>query len=79
VREKRRQASAPATAARAATTATLSSDPAVGSSASNVAALSVSRSFGTCSSAFPLVGSESVSTRRQKRSPFSHGAPVRRW
>ncbi len=33
--------------------------------------------FGTCSSALPLVGSEFVKTRRQKRRKFVHGAPVR--
>jgi hypothetical protein len=53
--------------------------PVPGSSASRVAALSAIRSFGSCSSAFPLVGSEFVRTSRQKRRPFFQGAPVRRW
>ena len=53
--------------------------PVPGSSASRVAALNVIRSLGSCSSAFPLVGSELVRTSRQKRRPLVHGAPVRRW
>ena len=40
------------------------------SSARSVPALSAIRSFGSCSSALPLVGSEFVSTRRQNRSPL---------
>ena len=55
------------------------SEAAVGSSASRVAALSAISILGTCSSAFPLVGSELVSTSRQKRRPLVSGAPVRRW
>ena len=58
---------------------TRAAEPAVGSSAKSVAALSAISSFGTCSSALPLVGSEFVRTSRQKRRPFVQGAPVRRW
>ncbi len=75
----RRAASAPSPAAIATAAAVRASDPADGSSARRVAALSAISSFGICSRAFPLVGSELVRTSRQKRRPFVHGAPVRRW
>ena len=70
---------APRAAAIATAAALRSTDPALASSASSVPALSAIRSFGSCSSALPLVGSEFVSTRRQNRRPFVQGAPVRRW
>ena len=75
----RRAATAPSTATITTAATARASEPAVGSSATSVAAPSAMSSFGTCSRAFPLVGSEFVRTRRQKRSPFVQGAPVRRW
>ena len=53
-------------------------EPVPGSSASNAPAEIVITIFGICSRALPLVGSEFVRTRRQKRRKFVHGAPVRR-
>ena len=41
-------------------------------------AISAIKNFGTCSRAFPLVGSLLLRTSRQKRRKFVQGAPVRR-